>query len=178
MQCASFLIFFVLIIQIATIADVNGHAIHLVTDQCSRSISVDTIIMGEPAITNNERNLVITRQGSSNPLTSGSLYCPGEVLTVQMSTTLGEYVFETTHGTFVGGGCAATNRKSTNIGEVATLVMPQSGAGHVLIRGAWALQHGTVTIVAPVTLIEGSPCFSGQDLSYSGSVSFSIVKNP
>ena len=73
---------------------------------------------------------------------------------MQFSSTAGEYVFETTQGSFIGGGCTGSKRKSTNIGEAATLIMPSAGSGVVEVSGAWALQHGTVHIAHPLKLVE------------------------
>ena len=120
---------------------------------CNTSLSAGTFIMAGTAITNTERVIIVTRESNSAILNSGDSYVPGEVLSVQLSDTSGEYAFGASLGTFAGGGCSGS-RVSTNTGVAGMLTMPASGSGNVDIAAGWAIQHGIVTITNYFTLVE------------------------
>jgi hypothetical protein len=129
----------------------DAHATYMTSSHCSRSISAGTTIMDEQAISDTARQIKIVHEGTSVTLSSGGSYLPGEKYTVSLSSTAGEYVFETSKGSFKNGGCTG-NRRYAN--GAATLTMPAAGSGQVTIIAGWANQHGTVRIVTPFTLNE------------------------
>jgi hypothetical protein len=116
---------------------------------CTRTLTAGTTIMAGPAVSSSSRSVVIMR--GSTALASGDAYLPGETLTVSISTTGGEYVFEALGGAaFASGTCTSTR---SPIDKAGTLVMPSSGT--VTVKVAWATQYGIVSISDMVTLVAG-----------------------
>ena len=108
---------------------ISGHAIFMTSDpHCTTVLAAGNFIMAGIAISSTERSIVVTRLSTGEVLTSGSGYIPGESVSVQLSSTVGEYAFDTTAGNFTGGGCSG-KRASTNSGTAATLVLPVASSG-------------------------------------------------
>lgn len=118
--------------------------------KCSTPLATSSTIMGSKCALSSSRTVQVKR--GSTVITSGSSYIPGESLTILLSSTSGEYVFETNIGTFTSGSC---NRFTSNNGVTATLVLPKSGSGTVSIKAAYATKYGTVSLTSTITLVEG-----------------------
>eukprot|EP01038_Epipyxis_sp_PR26KG_P004332 gene4332-6133_t len=135
----------------------DGHATLMTSSYCSRSLSAGTTIMSKSAVISTTRTLVIKR--GSTTLTSGASYVAGESLTVSISSTSGEYLFEASNAQFSSGSCTDNVRIANSNG--ATLVMPTSGT--VLIRAGWTTSYTTVNIISDFTLVAAttsSPSYS------------------
>eukprot|EP00601_Ochromonadales_sp_CCMP2298_P001514 CAMPEP_0173172280 /NCGR_PEP_ID=MMETSP1141-20130122/2223_1 /TAXON_ID=483371 /ORGANISM="non described non described, Strain CCMP2298" /LENGTH=214 /DNA_ID=CAMNT_0014094303 /DNA_START=368 /DNA_END=1009 /DNA_ORIENTATION=- len=118
---------------------------------CDRTMNVGDTIMGSTVVGSTSRSVRISRSGSF--LASNDAYNPGETLTVTLSSTAGDYIFESAGATFSGGSCSATSRV---VISSAQMQMPDAGGGPVTVKAAWALQRGTVTITEEFTLTEGA----------------------
>lgn len=84
-------------------------------DYCERSFRPGEIIMNEMTIESNERNITIYR--GKKELNSLSYYYSSEVLTVSISKTGGDIIFQVENATFINGGCDGkrTSKNSQSI---------------------------------------------------------------
>lgn len=79
----------------------EAYASYLVNGFCTRSLTPGTIIMGNPIAESTARSLTVSRNGVA--LTSGDTYVYGETLTVDLTSTNGEYLLQALGGaTFTG----------------------------------------------------------------------------
>lgn len=105
--------------------------------------------MNEKAILTNERFVRVFRE--EEELVSGkTIYVPDEVLTVQISDSTGQFVFESSHAEFIGGGCKKKNRVNKNH---AVLKMPESGTVNVTIKAGWSMGHQEVHLTPSFLLV-------------------------
>ena len=111
---------------------------------CFRPLIPGAIIMGNFAVLNTTRNIVVKRNGV--PLNPNDPYIAGEILSVSLSfaPTSYEYVFEASNSAFLNGYCLNQKRvamhKTTPYGMingVGSLVMPKGGSGPVNIWAGW-----------------------------------------
>ena len=109
--------------------------------------------MNNKAVASDERYVRVFR--GTNELKSGDVYQPSESLTISISDTKPQYVYEVSEGgaKFEKGGCEG--RRIADKPKV-TLVMPAKGAASTSefeIVTAWATGHEAVKISLPFRLI-------------------------
>ena len=107
---------------------------------CGTSLSVGTRIMGNAVQSSTQRSAIVKR-GSIN-LSNGANYFPAETLTVSLSDTSGEFIFQISSGSFVNGICSNNLRIIPSGSSSVTVTMPSSGI--VTIKVAWASSHSVV----------------------------------
>lgn len=125
----------------------DAFAAWMMKDFCDRELIEGEIIMNEAAIATNERHVRVFRDETE--LTSSSVYVPSEVLSIQISDSTGQFVLESQHAEFVGGGCKHKNRVVKNH---ASLKMPESGTVNVTIKAGWAMGHQQVHLTPTFVL--------------------------
>lgn len=86
--------------------------------------------MGSPVTASASRSITVSR--GTTALTTGSSYQYGETLTVKLSSTSGEYMFQTDGGAFTGSGIGCSGTRVSN--AAGSLVMPCSGSLSVNIK--------------------------------------------
>jgi hypothetical protein len=106
---------------------------------CSLSMTSGTNIpkMGT-AFSSTSRFVQISRNGTF--LSSNGEYVAGESLTVSLSSTNGEYVFEATNATFSGNNVGCSGKRTTADGQ--TLTMPNDGSTVFVLAGFALMQSG------------------------------------
>ena len=125
---------------------------------CSRSLTVGSVIMGGPAYSDVVNQVSVQRKGAA--INSGSVYAPGETLTVSLSNAAtSNYIFQVSNAKFTGGTCSNTRVYAgpSSVGvvnNVATLTMPASGSGNVQVWAGWASGFNTIGITLSFTLID------------------------
>ena len=112
-------------------------------DYCDRKLEVGEVVMNSEIGASSER-LVKVLRGESE-LSSQDSYRLGETLTVTISNTNNQFVFDTVNADFVGGGCKG-KRIAGKKGKVVQLVMPSEGRLEVSVWAGWATGHEAVTI--------------------------------
>mmetsp|Transcript_12408 Transcript_12408/g.11242 ORF Transcript_12408/g.11242 Transcript_12408/m.11242 type:complete len:476 (+) Transcript_12408:39-1466(+) len=146
---------FVLVIYVSILLillnEICSHPTHLIeTAYCSTALSTKSVIMNGNPVLSSERSISISR--GSTQLSSGDKYVAGEVLTVTLSSTSNEFIYETTAGSFQSGGCNGLRVVNT---ATAYLTMPSSG--DVDVKGAWATSRANgVHIGSTITLKDPS----------------------
>ncbi len=86
------------------------------------------------------RNVVVKR--GTQVLTSPTEYTPGEVLSVTLSSTVGQLVLENTGGAvFAGGLYCSSSGRNRYIGSASTVTMPVDGST-VELFGGYATTYG------------------------------------
>ena len=139
---------------------VNGYASRMVgsSSRCSKPLAVGYSIMGGGAyLTSGTQSVVVKRNDVI--LISNSPYIPGETLTISFSdSTSGEYVIDTTKGSFSGSnvGCSNTRFYDNTYSalRVVSLVMPQSGSGDVSLVVGWVNSDAPLMLTNRFTLVE------------------------
>lgn len=133
---------------ICQLVSVLSFAQWMTTDYCSRSLVVGQVIMNEEVIESTERSLTVLR--GDQELSSGAAFVAGESLTIKISNSANEYVFDANSGAqFVEGGC--NGRRIANAPS-ASLVMPSTPSGPVRVLAAWAEGHSQVKLSVPFIL--------------------------
>jgi hypothetical protein len=127
---------------------VLGFAAWMMKDFCDRELVEGEIIMNEAAILTNDRFVRVFRD-DKELASHSSVYVPGEILTVQLSDSTGQFVLEGQHAEFVGGGCKKKNRMNKNH---AALKMPTSGTLNVTIKAGWSMGHQQVQLTPTFVL--------------------------
>jgi hypothetical protein len=141
-------------ISLLAINIIHGHSSFMTQNSyCNLPLTVGTTIIRAPTVISFSRTLIVSR--GTTVLTSGASYVAGESLTVSLTSTSNEYIFETSGATFNGGGCS--NKRYAD-GE-ATMVMPTIGSG--LVSRCWEL--GEVSISPSFILTD--PVISSSDPS-------------
>lgn len=144
----SLLFFSVLLVQIWPRA--NSFAAWMTKDFCDRQLDEGEIIMNEAAIMTNERSIRVFREDKE--VSTGSVYVPNEILTVQISDSTGQFVLEAHHAEFANGGC---KKKSRVVKNHASLKMPESGSINVTLKAGWSMGHQQVHLT-PVFLLKAA----------------------
>ena len=133
----------------------------MVTDYCSKPLTVGTVIMSGAAVSSSTNSLIVTR--GAQILSSGSTFIPGELLKVSLSSTILDYLFETSGASFVSGSCTGQVRVAN---APATLQIPSTGSSDISIWAGWcSVNYGIVNIgisfvlKAPVGIASSSPSF-------------------
>ena len=132
---------------------VHGFADWFTKDYCSRKLFVGQVIMNNKAVASDERYVRVFR--GTNELKSGDVYQPSESLTISISDTKPQYVYEVSEGgaKFEKGGCEG--RRIADKPKV-TLVMPAKGTATTsefeIIIG-WAIGHEEVRISPAFRLV-------------------------
>jgi len=130
-------------------APASSFSAWMTKDFCDRQLDEGEIIMNEAAILTNERHVQVFREGTE--LVSGqAVYVPNEILTVQISDSTGQFVLESQHAEFSGGGCKHKNRVVKNH---AALKMPESGTVNVTIKAGWSMGHQQVHLTHSFVLV-------------------------
>jgi len=127
----------------------DGFAAWMTKDFCDRQLDEGEIIMNEAAILTNERQVRVFREDKELP-SGAAVYVPKEILTVQISDSTGQFVLESQHAEFVGGGCKHKNRVVKNH---ASLKMPESGTVNVTIKAGWSMGHQQVHLTPSFVLV-------------------------
>ena len=127
-------------------------------DYCDRKLVVGEIVMNNEIGRSAER-LVMVFRGESE-LSSNDSYQYGEVLTVTISNTDNQYVFDTVNGLFRGGGCQG-KRIAGKKDKVVQLEMPGEGHLEVSVWAGWATGHEAVTITPSFILTP--PSYTNKD---------------
>ena len=126
---------------------------------CSTKLNAGTYIMSSKAVNSDSRSVIVKR-GSAN-LVSGSSYVAGETLTISISATGGQWIFEASNAQFVGGSCTDKFRSNSFSPTSASLKMPSSGT--VTVKVAWASSQNVVsissvfTLLAPIATVSPTP---------------------
>lgn len=97
------------------------------------------VIMNNEAGVSTDRALRVFR--GDDQLTSDGVFTPGETLRVEISDEKGQFVIETSAGSFEDGGCDGRRV----IVSPANLVLP-SGSAEVALWAGWAYGHSQVLI--------------------------------
>lgn len=131
---------------------VAGFASWFATDSqyCSRVMKDGEIIMNNPAANSNDRSIQVFR--NSEPIENGATYMPGDKLDILLSEVEGQFVIETTRGTFEDGGCDGKR----SIQSPVVLVLPDDGGEDINIWAGWAYGHSQV-LISPTFTLKGTP---------------------
>jgi len=126
----------------------------LLSANCPRPITVGTTIMGQAAISDSSKSIVVKRNGVQ--LGAGSFYVPGEILTISLSDTTNIlYLFNVDNGAFkTAGGCGQTrvaNSAKSNTPVEMEFIAPASGA--VTISSAWDTANTFPVKITPTFLL-------------------------
>jgi hypothetical protein len=97
----------------------------------------------------------VYRNNGDSQLKDGDAYIPGEELLVMLYGPKDnglQFVFETTNGAFVGGGCDNRRVANAKLGKLRT---PSDGNGDIMVIAGWALGYDNVKITPPFMLVPG-----------------------
>eukprot|EP00620_Florenciella_sp_RCC1587_P018344 CAMPEP_0182577670 /NCGR_PEP_ID=MMETSP1324-20130603/38513_1 /TAXON_ID=236786 /ORGANISM="Florenciella sp., Strain RCC1587" /LENGTH=427 /DNA_ID=CAMNT_0024793525 /DNA_START=60 /DNA_END=1343 /DNA_ORIENTATION=+ len=140
----------------------SGYASYMLSDNhClggsdAKSLEVGNYIMGDsypPSETSTDRTISLYRSGAE---VADGLFMADDTLTVELSSTSNQYMFEIEGGTFTDTssmtGCSSLRIRQTNNAEF----VPDSGATSVVIKAAWASGTTTPVYINSVTLSLGT----------------------
>jgi len=131
-----------------------GFASWMTSEFCDRALTDGEIIMNQPAFLSDERRVQLFRSDGTEVL--ADQYVPLEMLTVRLSDTSGQFVFETSNAQFVGGGCDGHRIAK----DKSFVQMPESGS--VSIMAGWAMGHQQVQLTHTRTLLSVNSAASGN----------------
>jgi hypothetical protein len=136
-------------------------------DYCRRSILPGEVIMNAEVFESPDRAVRVLR--GNTELKNGDTYTPGEVLTVQITDSSPQYLFEVSAGKFEKGGCDGVriaNKPSTSLTmPTAEALAESSSPDNVAIKVAWATGHSAVAV---------SPAFIMNPINLGGQGSGAI----
>ena len=102
--------------------------------------------MNNEAILDIEREVDVFR--GDTKVATGNDFIPGETLAVTLSDFRGQFVFEVSGATFVGGSCGGTRSTKRKV----ALVAPEDSAEDIRIWAGWSTGQTTVRITPAVVL--------------------------
>lgn len=115
---------------------------------CDFPLIPGAVFMGLPSKSDDSKPIAVSRNGV--PLTSGSLYSYGEVLTISLADAPSEYLIEAQGVTIPNGSCSG--RRLTY--QSFNVTMPASGSTTVKFRGAWTTSRTMpVSVVSDFVLV-------------------------
>lgn len=139
----------VMVLLLGILVCIDGYASSLT---CSRALTTTSRIMGTNCKMDNSRTVQI-KDANGRSLSSGDSYVPGQRLTVSLSSTAGgNYVLQTTIGSFQSGSC---NGKRI-LSSPSTLVAPTAGSGTMTVMAGFASGYGAVSLTNNFVLYEGT----------------------
>lgn len=173
----TFLLYLILLQIIYFVPGVDAHAHYMVSTKCFKTLEAGTLIMTASAESSSVNTIAVSRGSTS--LTSGDKYVSGETLSI--SITGGEsltftddfgtsqFVFEASNiASFTDGTLCSGHMRIADINP-ATLTLPTTGSGDVLIWAAWNDQSGLYG--NPIVYI--TPTFTLTDPYTSGAANTS-----
>jgi len=104
------------------------------------------VIMNNEAMVDLEREVDVFR--GDRKVTSGDDFVPGETLAVTLSDYRGQFVFEVSGATFVGGSCGGVRSTKRKVAVVA----PEDSTEDIRIWAGWATGQTAVRITPAVVL--------------------------
>lgn len=161
MSCHSMLIgrFFSIFFPLLLLSkSCGGFADWMTKEYCSRTMNPGDVLMNADVFLSNDRTVRVFRGedelfAQSNDSSLLFFYKAGESLSIRVSDSKPQYVFETTApATFEGGGCEGLRLANK---PTATLFIPDDASQNISIRVAWAPGHGTVN-VSPYLILQPS----------------------
>jgi len=135
----------------------GGFADWMTKDYCSRTMNPGDVLMNADVFLSSDRTVRVFR-GDVELLPSRNnesvlYYNAGESLSIRVSDSKPQYVYETSKpATFEGGGCQGLRLANK---PKATLLIPPDASQNISIRVAWAPGHGTVN-VSPYLMLQPS----------------------
>lgn len=150
----------VITILIAHVSQGHAFSSWMTSDFCRRELRVGELIMNEEVVLSEDRVVEVYRDGAA--LRSNyDHFVLGETLTVKISTTNDQYVYEVSgnkEARFVNGGC--NGRRIADKKEVQ-LDLPKSNTqDSVSVVVAWAEGHTTVKLSQPFILLSPDSALS------------------
>jgi hypothetical protein len=133
--------------------DCRGFSSWMTSDYCKRQLKLGEVIMNEEVVESNERTVDVYRK-NLKLISNSDSFTAGEQLTVKISNSQHQYVYEisgNTEARIIDGGC--NGKRKADRPEIQ-IIMPINNLNDpVTIVAAWAESHSVVKLSAPFILL-------------------------